>query len=70
MRWLEVTVTCDNHSGHNKMYVQRWTGETWEKASDWFAPMSDVVNPMLMAASKSYTEANKPWPQRTEPCVN
>jgi branched-chain amino acid transport system substrate-binding protein len=65
-----VRVTCDNHSGHHKMYVQRWTGETWEKISDWFDPMSDVVSPMLLAASKSYTETNKPWPARSEPCAN
>jgi branched-chain amino acid transport system substrate-binding protein len=65
-----VKVTCDNHSGNHKMYAQRWTGEKWEKASDWFDPMSDVVNPMLLAASKSYTEANRPWPQRSEACAN
>lgn len=65
-----VKVSCDNHSGHHKMYVQRWDGEKWEKASDWFDPMSDVVNPMLLAAAKAYTEANKPWPERSEACAN
>lgn len=65
-----VKVTCDNHSGNHRMYVQRWTGEKWEKISDWFDPMSDVVNPMLMAVAKSYAETNKPWPARSEPCAN
>ncbi len=77
-RWKEIglegfappiKVTCDDHSGHNTVYMAQWDGTKWTKASDWFAPMTDVVEPLLQAAAKEYVEKNAPWPARTEPCA-
>jgi hypothetical protein len=53
-----VKVTCNDHNGHNKVYVAQWDGTKWTKASDWIRPMSDKVRPLLEAAAKEYAEKN------------
>lgn len=63
-----LKITCEDHSGANPVYVQQWDGATWQRASGWFAPMTDIVRPMLEQAAAEYVEANQPWPERTEPC--
>jgi branched-chain amino acid transport system substrate-binding protein len=63
-----IKITCEDHSGGHAVYVQQWDGKTWQKASDWFAPMTDVVRPMLEQAAADYVKANQPWPERAEPC--
>ena len=65
-----IKLSCDDHSGHGKMYVQEWDGETWQRASDWFDPMTEVVQPLLEEAAASYTESNSPWPERAEACAS
>lgn len=64
-----LEVTCKDHSGHSKMYVQGWDGNKWVQVSDWFEPMSDKVAPLLAAAAEEYKTSNAPWPKRTEACV-
>lgn len=63
-----IKITCADHSGAQDVYVQAWTGATWERASDWFPPMTEVVRPMLERAAVEYVKANQPWPKRAEPC--
>jgi branched-chain amino acid transport system substrate-binding protein len=63
-----VKITCADHSGAHEVYVQQWDGTSWQRASDWFAPMTDVVRPMLEQAASEYVKANQPWPARAEPC--
>ena len=63
-----VKLSCSDHSGHHKVYVVEWNGSDWQKAGDWFAPMTDVVRPMLEKAAEEYTAANAPWPKREEAC--
>ena len=63
-----IKVTCEDHSGGHPVYVQQWDGATWQKATDWFEPMTDVVRPMLEEAAAEYVKANQPWPERAEPC--
>jgi branched-chain amino acid transport system substrate-binding protein len=65
-----IKLSCSVHSGHHSVYVQQWDGEKWEKISDWFSPMTDVVKPLLAEAAKEYAEANAPWPPRDVPCVS
>lgn len=76
-RWKEIglegfappiKVTCTDHNGHHPVYMAEWDGEKWVKASDWFMPMTEVVQPLLEAAAKEYVEKNAPWPARTEEC--
>ncbi|WP_436639179.1 ABC transporter substrate-binding protein [Microbaculum sp. FT89] len=77
-RWKEIglegfapaiKMSCSDHSGHHNMYIAQWDGEKWTQATDWFAPMTDVVQPLLAAAAKEYAEKNAPWPERTEACA-
>ncbi|HRK23474.1 MAG TPA: ABC transporter substrate-binding protein [Beijerinckiaceae bacterium] len=62
-----VKIACNDHNGHNKVYVAQWDGTKWTKASDWMSPMTDKVRPLLEAAAKDYAEKNN-WPARTEAC--
>jgi len=63
-----LKLSCEDHSGENDVFVQQWDGTTWQKVSDWFAPMKDVVRPMLVKAAEEYVASNQPWPERSEPC--
>jgi branched-chain amino acid transport system substrate-binding protein len=63
-----VKLTCDDHSGHNKVFIHQWDGAKWVKASDWISPQKDIVRPMLEAAAADYAKSNAGWPQRTEAC--
>jgi branched-chain amino acid transport system substrate-binding protein len=62
-----VKLSCEDHSGHNKVFVAQWDGAKWVKGSDWMEPMKDKVRPLLEAAAKDYATANN-WPARTEAC--
>jgi branched-chain amino acid transport system substrate-binding protein len=63
-----VKLSCDDHNGHNKVYVAQWDGTKWTKGSDWMEPMKDKVRPMLEQAAADYAKSNAGWPQRTETC--
>ncbi len=63
-----VKVTCDNHSGHNKVFVAQWDGNGWKKVSDWMEPIKDVVVPLIKEAANDYVTKATGWPKRTEPC--
>jgi branched-chain amino acid transport system substrate-binding protein len=38
------------------------------KVSDWVAPMTERVQPLLDAAAKDYVSKDPAWPKRSEPC--
>ncbi len=65
-----IQVTCEDHNGHHEVYVQEWDGTTWKQASDWFSPMTDVVQPLLEQAAEEYVASNAPWPEREVPCAS
>lgn len=76
-RWKEIglegfaapmSVTCEDHNGHNSAYVQQWDGTKWVKISDWIAPMKDKVIPLIDKAAADYVSKNTGWPKRTESC--
>lgn len=67
---LPMKLSCEDHSGHHKVYVVEWDGKDWKKAGDWFSPDVDMVKPLLKKAAADYAESNAPWPERTEPCLN
>jgi branched-chain amino acid transport system substrate-binding protein len=64
-----LQLSCADHSGHVRLYMQQWNGTAYEPASDWFESMTDVVLPMLKAAATDYVAKNQPWPERQEECV-
>ena len=63
-----VTMSCADHNGHFPAFMQEWDGTKWVKVSDPIKPMTDIVNPLLQAAAKEYTDKNGNWPKRTETC--
>ena len=64
-----IKLSCEDHSGHGQMYVQQWNGEAWEPTTEYYSPMTDVVQPLLESAAMEYTESNAPWPERAVPCA-
>lgn len=76
-RWAELglpgfaaplKVTCGDHNGHHRAFVSEWDGKQWVKSSDWIAPSSAEVRPLIEAAAKEYAEKNTGWPKRAEAC--
>jgi branched-chain amino acid transport system substrate-binding protein len=63
-----LKVSCTDHNGHQATYLQQWDGRKWAKVSDWVAPMTDRVQPLLDAAANDYVSKDPAWPKRTEPC--
>ncbi|HEY5208550.1 MAG TPA: ABC transporter substrate-binding protein [Stellaceae bacterium] len=63
-----LTLSCADHNGHGKLFVQEWDGTKWTKVSGEIAPMTDVIAPILAAAAKDYVDKNAGWPKRTEAC--
>ena len=77
-RWTElgfegfaqpIQLSCNDHSGHTQLYIQRWNGTAFEQATDWTDPQTDVVRPLLEEAATTYVAANQPWPEREQPCA-
>lgn len=74
-RWKEIgfegfaspiALNCREHSGHHEVFIQSWTGETWEPVTDFFEPMSDVVRPLLQEAAQRYISDKPDW--KTQEC--
>ena len=63
-----LKVTCSDHNGHQATYLQQWDGAKWVKVSDWVAPMTERVQPLLDAAARDYVSKDPAWPPRSEPC--
>jgi branched-chain amino acid transport system substrate-binding protein len=61
-------ISCTDHNGHQPAYVQQWDGTKWSRVSDWIAPMTERLRPLLQAAAKDYVSKDPAWPKRTEPC--
>jgi branched-chain amino acid transport system substrate-binding protein len=61
-------ISCTDHNGHQAAYLQQWDGTKWSRASDWIAPMTEQLRPLLQAAAKDYVSRDPAWPKRTEPC--
>ena len=61
-------ISCTDHSGHQAAYIQQWVGTKWSRASDWIAPMTERLRPLLQAAARDYVSKDPAWPKRTEPC--
>lgn len=63
-----LKVSCADHNGHQASYLQQWDGTRWAKVSDWIAPMTERVQPLLDAAAREYVSKDPAWPARSEPC--
>ncbi len=63
-----LAISCEDHSGHNPVYVAQWDGEAWTQGTDWMSPMTEFVRPLIEQAAQSYAAADDGWPERTEAC--
>lgn len=63
-----VKVSCEDHNGHNKVFVSQWDGTKYVKASDWMDPMKNIVRPLIEQEAKDYVAKDAGWPKRSEPC--
>jgi branched-chain amino acid transport system substrate-binding protein len=63
-----LKLSCADHNGHGKLFLQTWDGTKWVKSSGDIAPMLDKIQPLIEAAAKDYLDKNTGWPKRTETC--
>lgn len=63
-----MKITCEDHSGQNKVFVSQWDGTKYVKASDWMDPIKDVVRPLIEAEAKDYVSKDAGWPKRAVAC--
>jgi branched-chain amino acid transport system substrate-binding protein len=57
----QMQITCKDHAGAHRMFVQRWDGKEWKQVSDWLSPMTEVVRPMLEEAAAKYVADKTDW---------
>lgn len=58
-----VKLSCNDHEGIARAYVQKWDGKKWVKTSDWIAADQSYLRPMMEAAAAKYAK-EKNIPQR------
>ncbi len=63
-----LAITCDDHSGHNDVYVAQWDGDGWTQGTDWMSPMTEFVRPLIEEAAVSYAASDAGWPERMVDC--
>ena len=54
-----ITGSCADHEGGGPVFIQQWTGDDWERVSDFITPDTAVTRPMLETAAEQYV-ADKP----------
>lgn len=63
-----VKLACNDHNGHNKVFVSQWDGSKYVKASDWMEPIKNIVRPLIEQEAKDYVAKDAGWPKRTVAC--
>ncbi len=49
-----VAVSCADHEGGGAVFLQQWDGSEWTRVSDWYAPMTDIVRPLIEESAAAY----------------
>ena len=60
-----IKISCKDHAGEHKGFIQQWDGAKWNKVSDWIASDRSVVRPALEEAAKKYLEDKQGWETQT-----
>jgi len=53
-----IEVSCADHEGGGSVFIQQWDGTDWQRVSDWIAPMTDVVRPLIEQSAAAYAAEN------------
>ncbi|MCY3596092.1 MAG: ABC transporter substrate-binding protein [Rhodospirillales bacterium] len=61
-----IHVSCADHEGGGKVLFVRWTGETFETASDWLEPDRDLVRGMIEESAAKYAAEKGITPRTCE----
>ncbi len=56
------STSCSNHTGHSGAWMLEWDGEKFAPVSDLLMADAAFIEPLEMAESMAYAEANAPWP--------
>jgi branched-chain amino acid transport system substrate-binding protein len=59
-----LKITCEDHESGGPVRIQQWTGNSWKFVSDWIAPMSDVVRPLIVKDAMAYAKENNITPRK------
>ena len=50
-----IKVSCADHEGTGRAFVQQWDGKNWNKISDWIEPnRAGLLRPMIVEAAAAY----------------
>lgn len=50
-----IKISCADHEGTGRAYVQQWDGKAWNKISDWIEPnRAGLLRPMIVEAAAAY----------------
>ena len=50
-----IKISCSDHEGTGRAFVQQWDGKSWSRISDWIEPnRSGLLRPMIEEAAAAY----------------
>ena len=50
-----IQISCADHEGTGRAYVQQWDGSSWQKVSEWIEPnRAGLLRPMIVEAAAAY----------------
>ncbi len=50
-----ISITCSDHEGTGRAYIQQWDGSGWKQVSDWIEPnRKGLLRPMIEEAAAQY----------------
>ncbi|MFP4125922.1 MAG: ABC transporter substrate-binding protein [Alphaproteobacteria bacterium] len=53
-----IEVSCADHEGGGAVFIQQWDGADWQRVSDWIAPKTEVVRPLIERSAAAYARDN------------
>jgi len=52
-----IKITCADHEGTGRAFIQQWDGKSWQKVSDWIEPnRAGLLRPMIVEAAAAYAK--------------
>ena len=59
-----IKTTCADHEGNGPVMFQQWDGKAWKIISGWYAPIRDVVRPMIEESAAKYAKEKNIEPRK------